>query len=792
MCALLGSDLIQIYDNMDPKFSSIFSYRRDFRSLKQHGTNHWFQWLNNDTFAFGSCPGYVLLFKSITEKKPIEFSVGSVISSTFVAYQYLGLCLYGPTITFISSSGETISTISIPSASSFVKEARVYENNTLSVFVNGLPFLTDLSKSGIENKRKFSLRKFNAEKIVSICINSHYSKISYAKSDGSVYLTGLYSTQEHMQIIPAGGEVIRLFWIYNETQLLVLKNEGVVVFWNLQNQQIYRTQISNMAYHIFSDFSDVTRTLLYLDGKSLIKINLCSLYPPICVTSSAIYSISKQAKIGIITSSAELSQCISIPIDIYPITHAIQSPDGYIAITNLSKVVTIVGNQTYCKSLPNIENIAWCKKNLAVFHSSGKSHELSFFSLNLKDEITIPCPQYANAISTSENQYIIISSGNNTFTLFEFNQKSHIEKPVNISYMMSSMEWDSLSVVTTTYSLPKKITNAVCTTKSIFILYDSGDLIDFSSLSVVDSNVQRIWDYRDLIFIQKSDVVIIKDFKSSHEFKLKPLCSSGSEFIFLEPEFKCNFFPFSSADFVFVTLQKLITDPEKCYSFAYSLTKLPNFDQFMYKLCIFSTQNALLAKFIEFLMYFKPKERANIVNTFDHHIQMLLVENHFDFSDLFHSVTDSMKSRILVASNPTSFTEIIQQESECINKLDTKILKDTLREIISNGEWSKAMRLSQTTKIDFIESLSFRPDLEKYSLAKCLENISKDNSRWTDNEQPNVLRFIGFSFIAASLNRFALSCFIALHDEQKINFLLSSDLILQEEFEEYNNITPIN
>ncbi|OHS95040.1 hypothetical protein TRFO_10760 [Tritrichomonas foetus] len=830
--ALLNPDTVSVFNNVDPLFPLVFKYRRDSKSLKTNGPNHWFQWITDSSFAFGTCPGEIFFFLSLSQNRPITFSANTIISSTFSAHGYLGVCINGPRILFFKD-GVSFSEIEIqntfPSPScQFIKSTKFYKNSIILGFINERPFISNLSKIMIESKWKITFKNLKIENPQYLAINPNNSSIAYSTFQNEVKITNLYDQEKgNIKIFDGDAEIHHLFWINDFTELCIIKENGILDIWNTSNNFKFHCLIPELKNAKFLEFDDFTKTLLCLDGKSLINISFCQLAPPLCLTSNAVYSISTGKKIASIHNYSQFNNLATLPPNIFPITQAIESPDADIAIYGGNILVSITDNKLFFIKLENLTQMIWCDGKIYAFcsNSSNSSHILEIFTKELKKIGSVSSPHCASSISASGEKRIIISN-KNYFTVFDFDVKNVIEKPSTSKYMTYLIDWDGLILVITTFTVRDSLLNAICGYyNDIWLHFSNKNVVNFPSNEIIEKNVQKIWNHvrPRLIFMQQENCIKIADSSSIYEFKdISPLCSSGPDFVLLNPNYKYGHFPFTTCDFAFQIMQKnldhetnqnllfptqnqtnvnhintnntnidVLDTSRKCFEFAQSIISIKEFNYLMNQLCIYSLQKGKMIEFINILNLFDRQSITSIISHLDKHLQCILAEHQFDFSPLFVDFQAEIQCRILVKSKPCDFINLLNNHADLICKFDDQTKSNIIHELIIAMEWSKLSRFAEIwPSVDLPSKLITFKELRALEFKQTLKIIENDYIKWKEFQQFDNLKMLGLSFIVAELGQWAISCFIVIRDIKKINFLLNDNVKVSDEVNEYVTSIP--
>lgn len=480
---LLSRNSITIYNNLDSLFPRVFKFTRDSSSLKTYVPNHWFQWITDTSFAFGTFTGNIFFFNSLSQKEPILYSIESIITSTFSAYGFLGVCVKGPIIYFFNET-KFYSKIEIDLPFPFIKNSKFYSNSILSITLNNQPFICHLSNVMIQSKWKIPFKKLTIENSTNFSFNPNSSKIAYSTQDGSVYLWSLYNqsfnlnydsnrpsklNENQVQIFESGSEVVHLFWLNDYTQLCAIKRGGELFLWSTEDNSSFKTKISDLIDVDSLEFDDLTKTLLCINGKFLINIEFCVLSPPLCMTSMSLFHISTGKMIASVhqNSNTQFNDILALPPQIFPIKMAVESMDSDLAIYGGNCLVTITENKLFLKPLSDLTAMAWCNRKLYVFCTSNlkskrSSSTLTVFSNELVNVGSISSPHLASSVSASPNNNRIVITNNHFLTVFDFDANKPIKKPPTSKFMESHIGWEDFAVSITTFTVPEAIITAIC------------------------------------------------------------------------------------------------------------------------------------------------------------------------------------------------------------------------------------------------------------------------------------------------------------------------------------------
>lgn len=892
--ALLSRNSVSIYNNLDSLFPKVFSFIRDTSSLQSYGPNHWFQWITENSFAFGTFTGNIFFFNSFSQNEPILYSIDSIITSSFSAYGYLAVCVKGPIIYFFKESN-FYSKIEIELTFPFIKDSKFHSNSMLSIMLNNQPYVCHLSNVMIQSKWKITFKKLNVENSTNLSLNPKLSNVAYSTQDGSVYICSLYNQSFNLnfnssenqnlnkkeQIFESGSEVVHLFWLNDFSQLCAIKRGGELFLWNFDDNSSFCTTIRDLADVDSLEFDSVTKTLLCINGKCLINISFCTLDPPLCLTSSSLYMISTGKKIASIhkKSHSQFDDVVSLPPEIFPISKAVESSESDLAIYGGDRLVVITENKLFLTKITDITAICWCNQKLYVFSTSTKtksrlsSSNLTIFTKELVKMGSISSPHIASTVSASPENDRIIISNRHYLTVFDFDASKSIQKPPSSKFQESHIGWEDFTLTITTFTIPEPIINAVCglgnelwlhlkiktsagssienynfdyiktihkktendtlkqpnqndneKDKNNDINIDDNIIVRFPSFDVIETNADKMWNQTrlNLLFIEKSNTVKIFSSSNSQLFSFeinyvrnkndniisnfiekksdKPLCSMGSDFVFLNSNLVFGTFPFITIDFAFRIIQdELSKNIQRCFIFAKSLSNLANFNSLMSQLCAFSLQKGKIVEYAQLMRMFGSKEALKILSSFDKNILAVLMttlsidnEEIIEVSELFCSFDTESQVQILTTSSPSEFLRIIHNNNykkQFFKNEKIQYLSRIIDSLIMSMEWSKLERfcialLDDQIEIDLPSKLMSFTELGALQFDQTLKIIEKDNFKWNNakiknsnltNEQQNqkeLLKNLGFAFTAADFGQWAAACFSVTGDENKTKFIL--------------------
>jgi hypothetical protein len=240
--------------------------------------------------------------------EPIVFGTKSIVLCTFVAHGYLGLCCHGPRIKFVSPGGVVVATVQVSAPGPCIKECYFSENSVLICGVGNHICTGSLTKTAIESEGVITVQSLYPVNVAVWAVNDRRSEIAAGFPDGSVVLLDLCPTPDSQprEIVAPGAAILRLFWIAADVQLASVRADGSLIIWNSVDSSSFLRRIPELGNHRSSDFDAVSHSLLFVDGKALLRISFCCLLPPFCVTARSVYSLDTRTKL------ASLDNCPSV------------------------------------------------------------------------------------------------------------------------------------------------------------------------------------------------------------------------------------------------------------------------------------------------------------------------------------------------------------------------------------------------------------------------------------------------------------------------------------------------
>ena len=793
-CALLSQDSAVVFDNLLPGFPQLFSYKRDHASMLLHGPNHWFQWLNDETFSFGTCPGHVMIFRSprAPDLEPIVAATKAIVSATFSAHGFLCLCISGPRIIFINERGETVGMSQVDAPFSFMRGTEVHAGSYVTCFLNNNLYTMHISKIAVESKWTLSLKQFPVPNVVMAAVSESSGKIAVAVNGGAVLVAKMYfeSDIELEEAVGKGAEVIQMFWIEETKQLCIIRVDGTMEMWSESQRRSVGISLPSLRTMQYGVFDEVTRGFLFLDGKSLTRLAFCIVSPPLCVTASTVFSLSHGTKVAAIHNCPQFGEVIQLPPDIFPIARVAQSEKGDLCMFGGGCLVVIADQKLFLDYTTNVTQVAWSGNLLCAFQSIRGSHSIIIYTRNLKRVTSIASPHRVVSEPSSFGNRIVVCN-RNQFTVIDFDAQLMIDRPELLGCVTYSVDWDGVRASISTFSLRWNIQKAVFGVKGdILLLLETNVLMSFPSLQIIKYDARQIWrpSLPDLLFIQNESSVEVWDECSVHEFDILPVCSSGPDFVVLSPEWQRMGFPFATSDFAFDILQKELESPGRCFAFAKTLIGLNDFPKLMNHLCLFSVQHGLVSSYIAFLSQFDTAERTRIVSHLDQHLQRKLAEGQFDFSSLFPKADPKLQTEILQASTPPIFLALFSRYDALIRTMSQHEKDRVLDYFIKNNLWTKAMRFCELTGIDLACRLKPEKRLSYTDYQQCYNLISHECNEWADDRQQAVLRMLGFTFILSDLPLWAMACLVLNNDLEKARLLLLDNPELPQDVDSYAHV----
>lgn len=728
-----------------------------------------------------------MMFPSPTtpNKTPVIAKTRAIISSTFTAHGMLCLCTSGPRIICVNETGETIATVFVDAPFSFMRETQVWGTSYLTCFLNNVLFTAQISLVGIESGWHVSPKQFPVSNVVTVAVSEKCGRIAAALNDGSVVMTEIYYTNDsHRELVfEKGADVISMFWIDGTGQLWIVRADGTMLTWTECYRKEFVIQAPNVVLLKSSVFDETTKSFLFVDGKSLTRLSFCTVSPPLCVTSSSVFSLSHGTKVAAIHNCPQFGEVIQLPPEIFPIARIAQSGTGDICVYGGRCLVVISDRKLFLETSNDVTQVVWNCDRLCVFQSHGESHFMSVYTRNLKFVTRIAFPHAVlSTPSSSENR--IVMCNNNCFTVVDFGAPQSFP----LKCVAYSIDWEGVKATISTVSLKWKIHEAVFGVKGdILLLLENDALISYPSMNVIENDVRRIWrpSLPDLLFIQTEHAVEVWDEVSVHEFEKFPVCSCGSDFVFLNQEQSNIGFPFLSADFGFEILQNELENPNRCFEFARRLAHLNDFSKMMNHLCLFAVQHGLLGSYVHFLNSFDLQERLRIVSNLERHLQRKLAESQFDFSVLFPKADRRLQIEIVQASHPNVFLSLVSKYDVIIRNMEQIEKEKVLDFLVENNLWSKSMRFCDLTGLDLASRIKMETRLSYTEYQQCFAVISGECEEWKDDRQPAILRMLGFTFIICDFPLWAMACLVLGNDLEKARLLLESNPSLPQPLSEY-------
>ena len=836
--AFLYQKSIQIYDNLDPSFPilkecSIGSYIKEMNNL-----NTWFQWINDHSFAFGSKQGNIFFFNSFDQEEPIFFSLDSNISSVFSIHDFLAVCTSNLNMIFFQEAKLfSKNEIECGMSDAQISMAKCYKNSLFSCYINNKPSIAKITKNMIEQHSKIPIRMISKHDINFFAINPIQSKIAYSTKNNSIKVVKIYdfNSIEYSFDNMSDDPIKDMFWFNHYKQLFVLLANGSIFIYDLVNDASFHFSLKSLSTAISFEYDDLTKTLIYIDGKSLFRLFFCNLSPPFCFSSSSIYSLLTGKLIASINNAHFKTDCI-ISKKLFPILHVVESLNGDIAIFGNNFLSTITANIIYFSEIgssgePNthkkqffFSGMIWCNNMLFVFYSIKESHFLDIYSSKLEQIGSVSSPHPASYISSSVNNKNIIISHDNKFTILDINYMDHlgnqvkpsrnqnsniIKIPSNSTYTTCSNEWDGLKITITTFTIHNSICSAIFGFDNDIILHLSNyKLVSFSTGSIIEKNVKKIWYSLNphLIFVlinAISDKPYIKIMNQELVYEIQKVtnivCSLGMNFILLDN--KSNFFyesfPFTTYNFLFEISKRELENNAilNCYSFLKTILHSKEFSFLIKKLCIFAVQKSLVTSFLKLIQLFNSEQQRKLFNSLDEYLQEVIfkIVPGCDMTMFFHVENQQIQKQIIVQSSPRDFLSIIEKNGGMIQQFTQNEISSLMNDMILSMKWLKLMQFLQLfPKIELPPILMSFRELKSLKFKQIIKILEKDNNQWPIIDRNYYFKMLGLSFIVADLTRWSASCFCLIQDQEKLMFLIDDNKDLRHEIQVFINENKTN
>ena len=417
----LGENIISLVSTEKQKCPILSTYIRSDASVKEEGANAWCKWLNAETIVYGTYEGTVFISKISENNKIMEPKSKSFdfrISDAVIIYTYIGIFNQNSEIFILNESFETVKTINFERGLQQVSNLQ-FNGACLTGTLGGAPFIVYLQTSNILQNEPFMFY-IESRKMVTI---SRYSKknniYAIATQNNSVFLMSSSSlTPELLTVCHPNEEnddVTQLFFINDETILLIFYASGKCVSYNLNNNEKITLNIKQLKGAIDIEIDVYEQQLFYTNFMFTKCIYLTKSTPVWFFTPTALYDPFHNQSIMNIGDD--------LPSEVYPIRIVAVQELNRVAVSNLNGFVIIKEDKICSFTKHKVNNMAIVDDYLFVFSHCDDGRYLTtifnFDSKILKEFYIDIVPQ---KLSVSEKKISI--SSNLKFITLEIAEKN--------------------------------------------------------------------------------------------------------------------------------------------------------------------------------------------------------------------------------------------------------------------------------------------------------------------------------------------------------------------------------
>ena len=693
------------------------------------GPNVWCKWIKNSIFI-GTFTGDIYVIRVLDYKFFVvskEIHLGKLISCAFLFEGYVGVCFSGPKIVLFTDS------------------------------LNNVPYLWEIGFND-----KISMKEINLKNIEFIKTNG---KIVFLLTENGV----IYKLEnDEVKEIENLGLFVNSVQFIDESNLLVIGNNGLVVVYSFELNQKFEVLISDARCLIDSFYCLETKTLYFISQENILeKINFLDIIPPFGVSSTYIYNILNQYFVCEIPDENDWRKIRTIPDDLFPIKKIIVNNEDTFCIVGHNGISIFTKYSLFFEQNINPDFIVWI--NLLLFIVIDNVIYLYSDGLSLIGSYQIKYKPIS--VTSYKTKSLLVFK--DEILIFEFdtsNQTKFIGESHNVKI-------GSFELVIYKIKIQMQVKNAyILWNNDIYLHLFNNKVIKFESSEVIWNDAKYVWVNESpllLCCLNNDFVDVYSDVHSGH-YSYKTKWSYDTSLLKISQKQILEKFIIEKIDFSTHLIPTLKQDSTDCGETLIKLHNESNFAElfadFMSKL----KENYQLSLFYQGLNEIDPKIIPDfLVLMTDEQLKDLAGTN-FNFVPYFPSVKQSTQSRILNHIQPVQFQEIIDKYQNILEAKMNNFKDFIVNKFIENGKFIKCCLFSNAAGIDFCELIK-NSNIHSKEIKDCLDIMESDFLQWKSNDKDSLLRLIGCSFQLSKINQWALACFLILKDHSKIKSILLDD-----------------
>jgi hypothetical protein len=185
MLGCLYPSSVEIRSALDPHLSPLSTYALDSDYLREHGPNHWIQWVTKSVIAFGTKAGAISISRlsDTTIQPPHVTSISRVITGAFSCYGFLGLCTQDCEVLFLSPDGCVLTSYTFDFGSGGFRNPHFYSPSILASIVNSKPSFLSIPSSSVRKQKKPDLSFFSIQNAVLLASNTTKEILTTASNE---------------------------------------------------------------------------------------------------------------------------------------------------------------------------------------------------------------------------------------------------------------------------------------------------------------------------------------------------------------------------------------------------------------------------------------------------------------------------------------------------------------------------------------------------------------------------------------------------------------------------------
>jgi len=774
LVACLLEKSVQIRDSKLSGFPIISFLERSEKSFNEFGRNHWIHWVDSNIIAFGTCSGTVFI-STIKNGKicdPLTIKLNSLVTSTFIAFRYLGLCFSDKKIVFLDSKGNIVSKIPVLFAKSPLKNAKFVLPSTLVCIIEDRPCKIMITQSVIEGDDPLQYSYFPINNCNTLSFSNNCSLVSSSTNDGSCLLLNDSAPNAAPIILinkddNNSNEIIYNEWNRDGSDLCIIQRDSTVSLWISVTNSVHKVKIPDIGKGITFAFSNNNHQLFFSNNENILCIDFITFDSFIGFTPHKAINISKNICLASVGDT--------LKPDMFPINGVICTGSSFLIWSK--SLFVILGNQGNLSRYVMIDilNACYFCGMIVVFsHSSeGYGYVVAFFDTNGKE---------LGWFSISHAPLFVVNCGDRI--VFSSNTKYSILKKSKseIGTKTIIMDDSSINIKIKSFMSSEQILGAFYYDNHKTIIHQmNGNITILDSQKVIEKKVQRAFYFPEnkLAIMHNFDSYTVLFMNNVFKFKGTFAITDGSMVFNLPNIFEYGNVRFNHSSYLPYVLLAFSENKEKFMDASFLFSSFPQFSWSLSQALLLALTNERLSLFIDSLVQLS----SDIVSSvFNFCFSQLKDEQIIEITSLdipwgmFCSKIDSgYFPYLFIHTTNDTFLSIIETLSRDILTKTSQKIKSIIKDLMNVHSYMRSLKLSIAYGVSLQEMLTSNELTYSYSFCDSVSIMISEKKKWEKFNLIDDFRFLASTFLSANIPCISLAIYLIFNDDRRIKSVLISN-----------------